>query len=180
MLLSPRIYLTFKKNILGAKNCSLYTLLTYIGAVWKIGSKNLKKIKLFELQSIPRKNTICLKKELPTYLLANTNLIWNFKITTWLRTQNKQTINSFKHRTKQFGQKNRNVKKKRKMSRVWLIPMVCHAPIFLPQYWAAAKKDWAFFSWIVPFCTKQYKKVTINWKFTLVLHLFLPWFLRYL
>ena len=112
--LSPRIYLTFKKNILGAKNCSLYTLLTYIGAVWKIGSKNLKKIKLFELQSIPRKNTICLKKELLTYLLANTNLIWDFKITTWLRTQNKQTINSFKHRTKQFGQKNRNVKKREK------------------------------------------------------------------
>merc|ERR1711956_199242 len=31
--LSPRIYLTFQKNILGAKNCSLYTLLTYIEAV---------------------------------------------------------------------------------------------------------------------------------------------------
>ena len=145
MLLSPRIYLTFKKNILGAKNCSLYTLLTYIGAVWKIGSKNLKKIKLFELQSIPRKNTICLKKELPTYLLANTNLIWNFKITTWLRTQNKQTINSFKHRTKQFGQKNRNVKKKRKMSRVWLIPMVSHALFFFHSIEQQQKKIEPFF-----------------------------------
>jgi hypothetical protein len=67
--LSPRIYLTFKENILGAKNCSLYTLLTYIKAVWKIGSKNLKKkSKLFELKSIPRKKYHLFKKK--NYLLT--------------------------------------------------------------------------------------------------------------